>query len=51
MLLRPPIYTLRHFSSLLSKAEAVINILKHNYGHHTQHCSPNHNNDEIVMNI
>ena len=39
------------FSSLLSKAETVINIYKHNTGHHSQHRSPNHNNDEIVMNI
>ena len=42
---------LGHFSSLLSKAETVIKIYKHNYGHHNQHGSPNHNKDEIVMNI
>ena len=39
------------FSSLLGEAETVVTIYKHNTRHHNQHCRPNHNNDEIVMNI
>ena len=57
---------LNPFTSLLDKAETIVTIYKHNYGHHNtghhntghhntghhnQHCRPNHNNDEIVMNI
>ena len=45
-----------YFTTILCNLSAlmfilIINIYKHNYEHPNQHCSPNHNNDGIVMNI